>query len=169
MLRCFPVDTAQTERIIGLIDLLVASKNASPGTQPIILDRFVGEIICEYSVSITRRRCDLADMRQKRTCRESDQALSGCMSELEWKEYALSDWEVVLSAIQLAIENGWEKGREFHEIVAKAQEEEAGECLDVLLTVEGFVEALWKNENLEKHRLGLSLVADPIAYVRIYV
>jgi hypothetical protein len=60
------VDTAQTERIISLIDYFVASKKVSPELKRYILDEFKGEIVGHHSLDITQCRCSLSDSKKRK-------------------------------------------------------------------------------------------------------
>ena len=55
-----------TERIIQLINILVASEKVSPDDKHFVLDEFAGKLIGQHGIAVTQARCRLADYKYDR-------------------------------------------------------------------------------------------------------
>jgi hypothetical protein len=80
----------------------------------------------------------------------------------------VSEREILRLAIKRAQTNGWNSGEGLLALIDQLEDVDAAYALRELLRREYFVEAFWQ-DNLEKHCLGLTLVEDPLTYVRLYV
>jgi hypothetical protein len=129
--------------MIRCIDTLVASPKVSTKRKRIVLNEFTGQIVGRHSITLTHRRCQIADdyMREDREWYIG--LLFGSIRECSWNAGAKGERVLLHQAVKRARKNGWDDGEAILDTLTDGRPFDEGYVLRGLLTLDDFLAAFW--------------------------